>query len=59
METRYAGGKETDKRARSFALNSDPFGSPYRYGHFTCGGIDDRIAATLPPVFNPKMVPRS
>jgi hypothetical protein len=29
------------------------------YGHFTSGGIDDRIESTLPPVFRPKMVPRS
>jgi hypothetical protein len=31
----------------------------HRYGHFTSGGIDDRIESTLPPVFSPKMVPRS
>lgn len=30
-----------------------------RYGHFTTGGSDDRIESTLPPVFRPKMVPRS
>jgi CubicO group peptidase (beta-lactamase class C family) len=29
------------------------------YGHFTSGGIDDRIESTLPPVFSPKVVPRS
>ena len=29
------------------------------YGHFTSGGIDDRIESTLPPVFSPKIVPRS
>jgi hypothetical protein len=29
------------------------------YGHFTSGGIDDKIESTLPPVFNPKVVPRS
>jgi hypothetical protein len=29
------------------------------YGHFTSGGIDDRMESTLPPVFSPKMVPRS
>jgi hypothetical protein len=23
------------------------------YGHFTSGGIDDRIESTLPPVFSP------
>ena len=34
-------------------------GSKTAYGHFTSGGIDDRIEVTLPPVFRPKMVPRS
>ena len=29
------------------------------YGHFTTGGIDDRIESTLPPVRRPKIVPRS
>jgi hypothetical protein len=29
------------------------------YGHFTTGGIDDRIDSTLPPVFRPNTVPRS
>ncbi len=29
------------------------------YGHFTTGGIEDRIDSTLPPVRRPKMVPRS
>ena len=29
------------------------------YGHFTTGGIDDRIDSTLPPVLRPKIVPRS
>ena len=29
------------------------------YGHFTTGGIDDRMLSTLPPVFRPKIVPRS
>jgi len=36
--------------------------SPRNYashGHFTSGGIEDRIDSTLPPVFKPKMVPRS
>lgn len=28
-------------------------------GHFTSGGSDIRIASTLPPVFRPKIVPRS
>ena len=34
-------------------------GNAAGYGHFTSGGIDDRIESTLPPVFRPKMVPRS
>ena len=29
------------------------------HGHFTTGGIDDRIESTLPPVRSPKIVPRS
>jgi len=29
------------------------------YGHFTSGGMDERIESTLPPVFRPKIVPRS
>ena len=29
------------------------------HGHRTVGGIDDRIESTLPPVFRPKIVPRS
>ena len=29
------------------------------YGHFATGGIDERIDSTLPPVFSPKIVPRS
>ena len=29
------------------------------HGHFTTGGIDDRIESTLPPVLRPKIVPRS
>jgi hypothetical protein len=28
-------------------------------GHFTSGGSEDRIESTLPPVFSPKIVPRS
>jgi len=29
------------------------------HGHFTAGGMDIKIASTLPPVFRPKIVPRS
>jgi hypothetical protein len=32
---------------------------PPAHGQRTSGGIDDRIESTLPPVFSPKMVPRS
>jgi len=28
-------------------------------GHFTIGGMELRIESTLPPVFRPKVVPRS
>jgi hypothetical protein len=28
-------------------------------GHFTMGGMEERIDSTLPPVFKPKIVPRS
>ena len=30
-----------------------------RHGHFTTGGMEERIESTLPPVRRPKMVPRS
>ena len=29
------------------------------HGHFTTGGMDDRMLATLPPVLRPNVVPRS
>lgn len=29
------------------------------YGHFTTGGMEDRMLSTLPPVLRPKIVPRS
>ena len=29
------------------------------YGHFTSGGMEERIEATLPPVLRPNVVPRS
>jgi hypothetical protein len=35
------------------------FSHEHAYGHSTAGGSDDKIAATLPPVFRPKIVPRS
>jgi len=44
-------------RLRSlFHAGSDP---AFTQGHFTTGGMDDRIEATLPPVFKPNIVPRS
>ena len=30
-----------------------------RYGHFTSGGMEDRMESMLPPVFSPNRVPRS
>jgi len=33
--------------------------SALAHGHLTVGGMDDRIESTLPPVFSPKIVPRS
>ena len=29
------------------------------YGHFTTGGMEDRMLVTLPPVLRPNVVPRS
>ena len=34
-------------------------GDQFTHGHFTTGGIEDRIDSTLPPVLSPKIVPRS
>ncbi len=34
-------------------------GSEARHGQRTVGGIEDRIESMLPPVFSPKIVPRS
>ena len=34
-------------------------GPPGHHGHFTTGGIEERIESTLPPVRSPNMVPRS
>jgi hypothetical protein len=36
-----------------------PDGREFPYGQDTSGGNDIRIASTLPPVFRPKIVPRS
>ena len=36
----------------------DPLVNPYQ-GQRTSGGMDIRIASTLPPVLSPKVVPRS
>jgi hypothetical protein len=35
-----------------------PFLSPYQ-GHFTTGGMEDRIDLTFPPVLRPNVVPLS
>ena len=32
---------------------------PRAQGHFTIGGMEERIEVTLPPVFSPNVVPRS
>ena len=45
-----------DKRGHDAAVANN---ARKNYGHFTSGGIDERIESTLPPVFNPKIVPRS
>jgi hypothetical protein len=29
------------------------------HGHFTTGGMEDKMDSTFPPVRNPKIVPRS
>lgn len=36
-----------------------PLTPEWPYGHFTSGGIEERIESTLPPVLRPKIVPRS
>lgn len=40
-------------------IDRDPAPRVRLHGHFTTGGIEDRIDSTLPPVRSPKMVPRS
>jgi NosR/NirI family transcriptional regulator, nitrous oxide reductase regulator len=40
-------------------IDTPGFGTAYLQGHFTAGGMEDRIESTFPPVFNPKIVPRS
>ena len=35
------------------------FARQFCHGHFTSGGMEERMESTLPPVFSPKMVPRS
>ncbi len=44
------------RHERPFSAHGGP---SVAHGHFTTGGMDDRIEATLPPVFRPKVVPRS
>ena len=49
-------------KAREFVRKAHYSGSrvcELPYGHFASGGSDDRIESTLPPVFRPKVVPRS
>jgi hypothetical protein len=58
--------RTTDSYARSRAQvycgNAEGATSGSRdagYGHFTSGGRLERMELTLPPVFRPKIVPRS
>ena len=54
--------RRPDRIAIDFAVRSEECSTgslDASYGHFTTGGIDDRIASTLPPVFRPNTVPRS
>ena len=46
-------------RATASGLIVMPGNDAVPHGHFTSGGIDDRIESTLPPVFRPKIVPLS
>jgi hypothetical protein len=70
VSVRRGGGDASDKRTISppprFARTlpsrggmRPPMSQVLSYGHFTTGGIDDRIESTLPPVLRPKIVPRS
>ena len=47
------------RRGGAARRGGDGGGGVCAYGHFTTGGIDDRIDSTLPPVLRPKIVPRS
>ena len=40
-------------------MAASDYSKPRPYGHFTTGGMDERIDSTLPPVFKPNTVPRS
>ena len=44
---------------RRVLLGREPGRKVVAHGQRTVGGSEDRIEATLPPVFRPKMVPRS
>ena len=62
---------QTMKRATGFAQAGNRYplfgiilwiSLPYSimpHGHFTTGGIEERIESTLPPVLRPNTVPRS
>jgi hypothetical protein len=52
----HRGAASANGRRVSDALRSNCAAA---YGHFTRGGIDDRIESTLPPVLRPNTVPRS
>ena len=46
-------------RAQAIAVASQILANAAVQGHFTTGGMELRIESTLPPVFRPKVVPRS
>ncbi len=57
FKKRWIGGH---KRAEATPLRMTmPGNDTVPQGHFTSGGIDDRIESTLPPVLRPKIVPLS
>ena len=54
-----ASGAKTAGDAKAGAERNGGTAELTPHGHFTMGGMDDRIASTLPPVFRPNVVPRS
>jgi hypothetical protein len=61
-----AGWSETTYNADNIVAGALAFSGPGNsrssypaQGHFTMGGIEERIESTLPPVLRPNTVPRS